>query len=106
MACECWKWHVRKSQLNQSKEHIGSKGDEAAIACLLFTILFILLIFVFLVVLFRYVAVGSAIRSDKLQLDRCLDEMKEEKQRCLDESKKEKGRHDKLLKEANEKHNK
>ena len=170
MAFNWLKWHVRESQLNQSKEHIGSKRDEAAIACLLFKILFIVLIFAVFVVLVGYVAVGSAIRSDKLQLetchatlstdkqeseskgqdaqkkrdecvadlklqqnkrdecldeskkekgrhdkllqeankkrDKCLDEMKEEKQRCLDESKKEKGSHDKLLKEANEKHNK
>ena len=170
MAFNWRKWHVRKSQLNQSKEHIGSKGDEAANACLLFKILFIVLIFAVFVVLVGYVAVGSAIRNDKLQLetchatlstdkqeseskvqdarkkrdecvadlklqqnkrdeclyeskkekgrhdqllqeankkrDKCLDEMKDEKQRCLDESKKEKGSYDKLLKEANEAHNK
>jgi len=87
MAFNWRKWHVRKSQLNQSKEHIGSKGDEAANACLLFKILFIMLIFAVLVVLVGHVAVGSAIRSDKLQLETChatLSTDKHELQRKVD----------------------
>jgi hypothetical protein len=87
LASNWQKWHVRESQLNQSKEHIGSKGDEAANACLLFKILFIVLIFEFLVVLVGHFAVGSATRSDKLQLKTChatLSTDKQELQRKVD----------------------
>ena len=76
MAFNWRKWHVRKSQLNQSKEHIGSKGDEAANACWLFKILLIVLIFAFLVVFIRSDKTSTetgivTYEFHKLQLETC-----------------------------------
>ena len=74
----CWyNW----AELNQKKEHVGAKRAGAVNACLLFKILFILLLLVCSVELFGYSKLNAAALSDKEQLDKCrTDVMKKQDQ--------------------------